>query len=157
MRKYMHILLDSSGYGYAVREQALETLQQHLHQPGNEALVFGISTFAAELRHHHVAQPLEELSWDSSSEYKTAGPSKLYDAIISTIELLRKHDLTRRYATELVIITKGYDTASVHTLEDLRSVITNCSDIRLRFPGANLHAMEHAALNLRQFSEQYGG
>jgi hypothetical protein len=152
MKTNMHILLDSSGYAHAVREQALEALQQHLHQPDKEERVFGLSTFAGELHHHHLAQPLGELTWDAA-EYKPAGPSKLYDAILETIQLLRERELTSQYAVELVILTKGYDTASVHTLEEVKEAVKNCTDIRLRFPGANVHAMEHAALNLKQFSE----
>lgn len=153
MKTNMHILLDSSGYAHAIREQALEALQQHLHQPGKEERIFGLSTFAGELQHHHIAQPLEELTWDAAAEYKPAGPSRLYDAVIDTLQLLRDRGLTSQYAVELVILTKGYDTASGHTLEELKAVVKNCTDIRLRFPGANVHAMEHAALNLKQFSE----
>jgi hypothetical protein len=157
MKKAIHILLDSSEYMHDLREQVLETMDQYLHPPGGkEESFFGWSSFNGELHHHYMAKPVHEVIWNPVLEYKPAGPSILYDAMMNTMQLLREHNLPKNHAVELVIITRGFDTGSVHSLDEVKQVIRDVKDMRIRFSGANIQAMEHAALTRQQFAELYG-
>lgn len=156
MKTLLHFVFDRSGYTLSVREEAMEVLSQYLHNPMDQQHVYGLTVFNKEVEHLLLLEDDPDKIIAEAAKYPSEGPSVVYDAIVDTVEILRSKGLTQEYQVDLVVITKGIDTASKQNLEGLFDLVESTKDIHFRFPGANLNHMEMAELRLRQMQRLKG-